>query len=61
MEFPHDEQSYFGIIVKWDYSLVNVQTLVLSIEGSLRFEKNSMLLHDNTCGSSSAITKTQSE
>lgn len=39
MEFPHDEQSYFGIIVKWDYSLVNVQTLVLSIEGSPRFEK----------------------
>lgn len=39
MEFPHDEQSYFGIIVNWDYSLVNVQTLVLSIEGSPWFEK----------------------
>lgn len=60
MEFLHDEQSYFGIIVNWDYSLVNVQTLVLSIEGYPWFEKNSTLLHDNPRGSN-AITKTQSE
>lgn len=39
MEFLHDEQSYFGIIVNWDYSLVNVQTLVLSIEGSPGLKK----------------------
>lgn len=60
MEFSHDEQSYFDIIVNWNYSIVNVQALILCIEDSTRFEKNSTLLRDNPYGSS-VIIKTQSE
>lgn len=60
MEFSHDEQSYFDIIVNWNYSIVNVQALILCIEDSTWFEKNSTLLRDNPYGSS-VIIKTQSE
>lgn len=54
MEFPHDEQSYFGIIVNWHYSVD------VSIEGSTRFEKILHFSVTTQCGNS-VITKTQSE